>query len=582
LIIFDVILLVFRTSRGSGGRGREGSAEPAISQKEAIARFGSEHAYWFYEASSPHLAALLLIIDKTLAVVKRQPETHGFICRSIQQERYYMWVKNLDLHEDARSLTPAEHRDFALAVQARLATFPGPLPLGVFLTQNPEIFESALRNLKPSLSAAFRGCFAAMIPATPIEFVRLVRSLSGFGKIVLSTGTLIEEESEFVCDVPLDTTATVLEQDLPGSSRLKVDDQKEDRRFYLSRPPEGQSSSLSASSSSSLSAIDQVRAYGGTLYLAAGDPKRQRVLHELVSFPSMDEMPQAEERRARQEHDALVARGLAKGAATIVGEATFTDALGTEFGLGYKARALERQSKESFADGYSQGAVDAAKRIEQEFGMYSDLLRQGPNISGGELVKVGQILSMQPNAVAHEEDGEESGCRQSALKWLLEEEAAVMKAVSASCVATSKKTPANLEEIAALDNGFWRKTLLAFFEPRTEIIGQAVQKARDDLRNKLPSHLKSAYCELKKIVIPRSHSVRQPRKILVQSSATHRPASVVIKCPVIPSRGQTTKAAHDLLEGDPGPPAPGAPVWTLKDLLAHRLALKKLRSLTKH
>ena len=44
-------------------------------------------------------------------------------------------------------------------------------------------------------------------------------------------------------------------------------------------------------------------------------------------------------------------------------------ALGTEFGLGYKARALERHAKESFADGYSQGAVDAGKRIEQEFGM---------------------------------------------------------------------------------------------------------------------------------------------------------------------------------------------------------------------
>jgi hypothetical protein len=35
---------------------------------------------------------------------------------------------------------------------------------------------------------------------------------------------------------------------------------------------------------------------------------------------------------------------------------------------------------------------------------------------------------------------------------------------------------------------------------------------------------------------------------------------------VIPSRGQTTKAAQDLLEGDPGPPAPGAPVWTSKGL----------------
>ena len=67
----------------------------------------------------------------------------------------------------------------------------------------------------------------------------------------------------------------------------------------------------------------------------------------------MDEMLQAEERHARQEHDALVARGLAKGAAAIVGEVTFTDALGTEFGLGYKARALERHAEESFADGIS-------------------------------------------------------------------------------------------------------------------------------------------------------------------------------------------------------------------------------------
>ena len=567
-IIFYIILCFSRTSRGSGGRGREGDAEPAISQKKAITIYGCDSAYWFYETGSSHLGALLLSLGKTLTVVQRHPEIHGFIARHIHHKKFLMWVKDPGMFEDARLLTPVGHRNLASAVQEMLATFPGHLPLGLFLTKNPEIFESALRNLTPSLNAAFRGCFAAMIPATPIEFVRLVRSFSGYGKIVLSSGTLIEEESELVCDLPLDTTATALEQDLPVSSCFKVEDQKEARRFYLSRPPEGQSSSLSASSSSSFSAIHQVRAYGGTLYLAAGDQKRQRVLHELVSFPSMDEMPQAEERHARQEHDALVARGLAKGAAAIVGEATFTDALGTEFGLGYKARALERHAKESFADGYSQGAVDAGKRIEQEFGMYSDLLRQGPNISGGELVKVGQILSMQPNVVAHEEDSLELGSRQSALKWLLKEEGAVMKAVSASCAVKSKTPPANLEDIAALDNGFWRKTLLAFFEPRTDIIGEAVQKARDDPKSKLPSHLKSAYCELKKIVVPKSHSVRQPRKILVQSSATHRPASVVIKCPVIPSRGQTTKAAQDLLEGDPGPPAPGAPVWTLKGLHA--------------
>ena len=69
-----------------------------------------------------------------------------------------------------------------------------------------------------------------------------------------------------------------------------------------------------------------------------------------------------------------------------------------------------------------------------------------------------------------------------------------------------------------------------------------------------------------KIDVPKSHSVRQQRKVVVTSIATDRPASAVIKCPVIPSRGQTTKAAQDLLEGDPGPPAPGAPVWTLKGL----------------
>ena len=35
-IIFYIILCFSRTSRGSGGRGREGDAEPAISQKKAI------------------------------------------------------------------------------------------------------------------------------------------------------------------------------------------------------------------------------------------------------------------------------------------------------------------------------------------------------------------------------------------------------------------------------------------------------------------------------------------------------------------------------------------------------------------
>jgi hypothetical protein len=106
----------------------------------------------------------------------------------------------------------------------------------------------------------------------------------------------------------------------------------------------------------------------------------------------MGEMPQAKGWRARQEHGVLVARGLAKGVATIVEEATFTDALGTEFGLGYKLQRLERRAEESFADGYGQGAKDAAKGIELEFTKYADLLHQGPNISGGELEKVRKQL----------------------------------------------------------------------------------------------------------------------------------------------------------------------------------------------
>ena len=70
--------------------------------------------------------------------------------------------------------------------------------------------------------------------------------------------------------------------------------------------------------------------------MALGEASRQRKLLELASFPLIAEMPQAEGRRARQEHGMLVARGLAEGVAKIVEEATFTDALGTEFGLGYK------------------------------------------------------------------------------------------------------------------------------------------------------------------------------------------------------------------------------------------------------
>ena len=69
--------------------------------------------------------------------------------------------------------------------------------------------------------------------------------------------------------------------------------------------------------------------------MALGEASRQRKLLELASFPLIAEMPQAEGRRARQEHGMLVARGLTEGLAKIVEEATFTDALGTEFGLGY-------------------------------------------------------------------------------------------------------------------------------------------------------------------------------------------------------------------------------------------------------
>ena len=146
----------------------------------------------------------------------------------------------------------------------------------------------------------------------------------------------------------------------------------EEKRFFILKPPEGQTSSLSSSSSSSSSstssfgAIEEIRAQGGTLYLALGEASRQRKLLELASFPSMNEIPQAEGWRARQEHGVLVARGLAEGVAKIVEEATFTDALGTEFGLGYKLQRLERRAEESFADGYGQGAKDAAKGIELE------------------------------------------------------------------------------------------------------------------------------------------------------------------------------------------------------------------------
>jgi hypothetical protein len=117
--------LVFRTSRGSGGRGREGDDEPAISHKQAVALFGSDYAYWYFKPGSLHLDALLLSRGKTLLAVQRHPESHGFLSRAIQRDHYYMWVKDADKLSDARLLTPADLRDLALAVEERLASFPG-------------------------------------------------------------------------------------------------------------------------------------------------------------------------------------------------------------------------------------------------------------------------------------------------------------------------------------------------------------------------------------------------------------------------------------------------------------------------
>ena len=125
-----------------------------------------------------------------------------------------------------------------------------------------------------------------------------------------------------------------------------------------------------------------------------------------------------------------------------------------------------------------------------EFTKYADLLRQGPNISGGELEKVRQLLSMESNKAVNEEDGEESGNRQNAPQWLLNDGSAVSEAVSAACEALSKTSPTNLEGIDALGNGFWRKTLLDFYEVKTPSVHAAVEKARADPKSKLPSHLK--------------------------------------------------------------------------------------------
>jgi hypothetical protein len=129
--------VLFSRSRGSSGRGREGDTEPDISQKEAIAMYGSDSAYWFNKISSCRLGGLLVSLGKTLAVVHKQPEIHGFTSRPIAKQQFLMWVKNPDMFEDARLLIPISHRDLASAAQESLATFPVYLPLGVFLAQNP-------------------------------------------------------------------------------------------------------------------------------------------------------------------------------------------------------------------------------------------------------------------------------------------------------------------------------------------------------------------------------------------------------------------------------------------------------------
>jgi len=214
--------------------------------------YGSDSAYWFYKISSCHLGGLLVSLGKTLAVVHQQPEIHGFISRRIAKQHFLMWVKNPDMFEDAHLLTPISHRDLASAVEESLATFPVYLPLGVFLAQNPQILESTLRKLKPSFDAAFRGRFARIIPETSEELVRLIRSFSDHGKLTLSSGTVFEEESALVIsDLPLGTAAAALQQESPDSSWLRQ--KMKDKRFFILKPPEGQTSNLSSSSSSSSS-----------------------------------------------------------------------------------------------------------------------------------------------------------------------------------------------------------------------------------------------------------------------------------------------------------------------------------------
>jgi len=156
---------ISRTSLASGGHGREdGAAEPALSHKEAMVLLGSDYAYWYYIAGSPPLDALLLILGKTLTAVKKKPESHGFIGRRITNQLYFLWVKNPEMLEDARLLTPISHRDVASTVEESLATFPVYLPLGVFLAQNPQILESALHKLNLRSTRRFVAASLGLSP----------------------------------------------------------------------------------------------------------------------------------------------------------------------------------------------------------------------------------------------------------------------------------------------------------------------------------------------------------------------------------------------------------------------------------
>jgi hypothetical protein len=155
-----IFFYISRTSLASGGHGREdGAAEPALSHKKAKVL-----AYWYYIAGSPPLDALLLILGKTLTVVNKNPESHGFIGRRISSQLYFLWVKNPEMLEDARLLTPISHRDVASTVEESLATFPVYLPLGVFLAQNPQILESALHKLNLRSTRRFVAASLGLSP----------------------------------------------------------------------------------------------------------------------------------------------------------------------------------------------------------------------------------------------------------------------------------------------------------------------------------------------------------------------------------------------------------------------------------